>query len=88
MGDDLMDSKTLMTAAIFLAGQILIALIYGARLGTKVDAFKDEFIGFKRDVNNVLTEIRKDVNRIGERTAHVEGRLAGSRNTPPTTGSD
>jgi hypothetical protein len=67
------DWKTLVTVVAFVVTQLGIAIVFGARLGTKVDSLKDEFIGFKRDTKNDLDNTRRDLQRIGERIARIEG---------------
>lgn len=77
----LWDFKTLTTIAIFIVTQLGIALIFGSRIATKVDSLTGEFVGFKRDMKADLDNTRRDLQRIGERIANVEGRLSGRQNT-------
>ena len=68
-----LDWRALITIALFIMTQIGIAVIFGARLGTKVDSLREEFAGFKRDTKNDLESARRSLQSIGERIARIEG---------------
>lgn len=74
------DFRTLVTIGIFIVSNLAIAIIFGARIGTKVDSLMGEFVGFKRDMKTDQDSMRRDLQRIGERIANVEGRLSGRHN--------
>lgn len=74
------DLRTLVTIAIFILTQALVGVIFGTRLGAKVDHLMGEFVGFKRDMKADSDSMRRDLQRIGERLANVEGRLSGRHN--------
>lgn len=74
------DARTLTTIGIFIVTQIIIALVFGTKLGVKVDNLMHEFVGFKRDMKTDADSMRRDLQRIGERIANVEGRLSGRHN--------
>ena len=83
----LWDSRTLITIGVFVVSQLLIAIVFGAKLGARFDALKEEFgslkgevVGFKRDMKSDIDAMRIAVGRVGERIANVEGRLSGRHN--------
>ena len=77
------DWRILVPLSIFILGQIITGLIFGTRIGVKVDTILERFTLLEAKVDKKLEDMWQNMGRIDRTVSNIEGRLAGTRRERP-----